>query len=71
MLRIGVCFIYISLLSCYLLVVGTQWSPYYDFAGVADMSIAFANDFLYSNQYNLGSARAERMLSYRKGFEFG
>jgi predicted porin len=52
-------------------VAGTQWSPYYDVAGVADMPIAFANDFLYADQYNLGSARAERMLSYRKGFEFG
>ncbi|WP_061010881.1 porin [Vibrio sp. CUB2] len=52
-------------------VAGTQWSPYYDVAGVADLPIAFANDFLYADQYNLGSARAERMLSYRKGFEFG
>lgn len=46
-------------------VVGTQWSPYYDVAGVADLPIAFANDFLYSNQNNLGSARAEKMVSYR------
>jgi predicted porin len=52
-------------------VAGTQWSPYYDVAGVADLPIAFANDFLYADQYNLGSARAERMLSYRKGFDFG
>ncbi|CAH1567057.1 hypothetical protein BCT11_21880 [Vibrio sp. 10N.222.52.B12] len=53
------------------LVVGTQWSPYYDVAGVADMPIAFANDFLYENHYNLGSGRAEKMVSYRKGLEFG
>ncbi|WP_367971655.1 porin [Vibrio scophthalmi] len=46
-------------------VVGTQWSPYYDVAGVADLPIAFANDFLYSNHNNLGSARAEKMVSYR------
>lgn len=46
-------------------VVGTQWSPYYDVGGVADLPIAFANDFLYSDQYNLGSARAEKMVSYR------
>ena len=52
-------------------VAGTQWSPYYDVAGVADMPIAFANDFLYNNQGNLGTARADKMLSYRKGFEFG
>ena len=53
-------------------VAGTQWSPYYDVAGVADLPIAFANDFLYDNQgNNLGSARADKMLSYRKGFEFG
>jgi predicted porin len=50
---------------------GTQWSPYYDVAGVADLPIAYANDFLYDDHYNLGSGRAEKMLSYRKGFEFG
>ncbi|NOI79374.1 porin [Vibrio tubiashii] len=49
-------------------VVGTQWSPYYDVAGVADMPIAFANDFLYKNHGTLGSARADQMVSYRKGF---
>lgn len=50
-------------------VVGTQWSPYYDVAGVADLPIAFANDFLYSNHNNLGSARAEKMVSYRNTLE--
>lgn len=50
------------------LVGGTQWSPYYDVAGVADMPIAFANDYLYD--YKLGTARAEQMASYRKSFEF-
>ncbi|MGR5139118.1 porin [Vibrio jasicida] len=53
------------------LVAGTQWAPYYDVAGVADLPIAFANDFLYDNQGNLGTARADKMLSYRKGFQFG
>jgi predicted porin len=53
------------------LVVGTQWTPYYDVAGVADLPIAFANDFLYSDYYELGSARGEKMVSYRKGFQFG
>lgn len=53
------------------LVVGTQWTPYYDVGGVADMPIAFANDFLYSNHYELGSGRGEKMVSYRKGFQFG
>ena len=52
-------------------VVGTQWSPYYDVAGVADMPIAFANDFLYQDQGNIGTARADKMVSYRNGFEFG
>ena len=52
-------------------VAGTQWAPYYDVAGVADMPIAFANDFIYSNHGNLGTGRANKMLSYRKGFEFG
>jgi predicted porin len=52
-------------------VVGTQWSPYYDVASATDMPIAFANDFLYSDYYNLGSARAERMVSYRNSFELG
>ncbi|RJX70985.1 porin [Vibrio sinensis] len=47
------------------LVAGTQWAPYYDVGGVADIPIAFANDFLYSNQGNIGSARADKMLSYR------
>ncbi|GAB2643370.1 porin [Vibrio panuliri] len=48
------------------LVVGTQWAPYYDVAGVADKPIAFANDFLYGTNFNqLGSARAEKMVSYR------
>lgn len=47
------------------LVAGTQWSPYYDVAGVADKPIVFGNDFLYDNQGNLGSARAEKMVSYR------
>ncbi len=54
------------------LVVGTQWSPYYDVGGVADLPIAFANDFLYADgYYELGSSRAEKMVSYRKGFQFG
>ncbi|GEA50677.1 outer membrane protein N [Vibrio inusitatus NBRC 102082] len=50
---------------------GTQWSPYYDVGGIADMPIAFANDFLYVNGYELGTGRAERMISYRKTFNFG
>ncbi len=52
-------------------VVGTQWAPYYDVAGVADLPIAFANDFLYDNHNNLGTGRGEKMISYRKGFQFG
>jgi predicted porin len=52
-------------------VAGTQWAPYYDVAGVADLPIAFANDFIYKDHGNVGSGRANKMLSYRKGFEFG
>ena len=50
------------------LVVGTQWSPYYDVGSVADYPIAFANDFLYDDQGRMGGARADRMASYRKSF---
>ncbi|GAA5645863.1 MULTISPECIES: porin [Vibrio] len=53
------------------LVVGTQWSPYYDVGGIADLPIAFANNFLYDDQYDLGTARAERMVSYRNAFAIG
>lgn len=52
-------------------VIGTQWAPYYDVAGATDMPIAFANDFLYDNYGALGTGRADKMISYRKGFEFG
>ena len=52
-------------------VVGTQWAPFYDAAGVADMPIAAANDFLYEDHYNLGTGRAEKMVSYRNGFDLG
>ncbi|MEZ9707861.1 porin [Vibrio breoganii] len=50
---------------------GTQWTPYYDIGGIADMPIAFANDFLYVNGYELGTGRGESMVSYRKTFMFG
>ncbi|WP_114786141.1 porin [Vibrio tetraodonis] len=52
------------------MVVGTQWSPYYDVGSVADYPIAFANDFLYENQNIMGGARAERMVSYRNSYAF-
>ena len=51
------------------LVVGTQWTPYYDVAGVADLPIAFANNFLYDDHNNLGTARGKDMVSYRKAFD--
>lgn len=51
-------------------VVGTQWAPYYDVAGVADLPIAFANDYLYENHNLLGTGRGERMVSYRKSLMF-
>lgn len=50
---------------------GTQWSPYYDVAGITDMPIAFANDFLYDNHNALGTGRAENMVSYRNDIELG
>ncbi|MEZ8989393.1 porin [Vibrio breoganii] len=52
-------------------VAGTQWSPYYDVAGIADMPIAFANDFLYDNHGALGTGRAEGMVSYRNDIQLG
>ncbi|WP_019616965.1 porin [Psychromonas ossibalaenae] len=52
-------------------VVGTQWAPYYDAAGVADLPIAFANDFLYADHGNIGTGRADKMVSYRNGLDFG
>lgn len=67
-------------------VVGTQWAPYYDVAGVTDMPIAFANDFLYDSTglkdggdpdeaigdfAKTGQTRADQMISYRNGFGFG
>ncbi|MBM7037094.1 porin [Vibrio ulleungensis] len=52
-------------------VLGTQWAPYYDVAGVTDKPIAYATDFLYSNHGATGTGRADKMLSYRKGFDFG
>ncbi|KJY84036.1 membrane protein [Vibrio galatheae] len=51
-------------------VIGTQWAPYYDVAGATDMPIAFANDFLYDNHGALGTGRADKMVSYRNGFDF-
>jgi predicted porin len=52
-------------------VAGTQWAPYYDVASATDMPIAFANDFLYDNHGALGTGRADKMASYRNGFDFG
>ncbi|MFA0473883.1 porin [Vibrio breoganii] len=52
-------------------VIGTQWAPYYDVAGIADMPIAFANDFLYDNHGALGTGRAESMISYRNDIQLG
>jgi predicted porin len=51
--------------------VGTQWAPYYNVAGVADMPIAFANDFIYEDHGNLGTGRAEEMVSYANAVDFG
>ncbi|WP_261818022.1 porin [Vibrio gallicus] len=53
------------------LVAGTQWAPYYDVGGIADQPIVYANDFLYENHKSLGTARADKMLSYRKSFDLG
>ncbi|MCW8345716.1 porin [Vibrio sp. ZSDZ65] len=50
--------------------VGTQWAPYYNAGGVADLPIAFANDFLYDNHGALGTGRAESMVAYSNAFDF-
>ena len=34
------------------------------------MPIAFANDFIYDNHGALGTGRADKMVSYRNGFDF-
>ncbi len=52
-------------------VAGTQWAPYYSVSGVADMPIAFANDFIYDDHGNLGTGRGEEMLSYGNSVDFG
>ncbi|MEZ8284153.1 porin [Vibrio splendidus] len=51
--------------------VGTQWAPYYSVSGVADMPIAFANDFIYDDHGNLGTGRGEEMVSYANALDFG
>ncbi|MGY3572694.1 porin [Vibrio paucivorans] len=53
--------------------VGTQWAPFYDVAGVTDLPIAFANDFLYTGEdfAKTGQTRADDMVSYRNGIDFG
>jgi predicted porin len=52
------------------LAAGTQWSPYYSAAGIADQPIAFANDFLYNNHGAFGTGRADKLVAYTKGFDF-
>ncbi|ABM02519.1 porin, Gram-negative type [Psychromonas ingrahamii 37] len=52
-------------------IIGTQWSPYYSVGGVADLPVAFANGSLYSDHYNLGTGRAERMVSYSNKLDLG
>ena len=51
-------------------VYGTQYSPYSDVALVADVPIVWGNDFAKMNQGNLGTARADRMISYRYAARF-
>ncbi|MGF1721881.1 porin [Vibrio kyushuensis] len=50
-------------------VAGTQWAPYYDVAGVADMPIAFASDHMYDNHGAFGTGRGDNMVSYRNGID--
>ncbi|USD65596.1 porin [Vibrio sp. SCSIO 43136] len=61
-------------------VVGTQWSPYYTEVGLAaDKPIAFANDYIYNfstaggdrSHGDLGTGRANKMVSYRNSVELG
>lgn len=54
--------------------VGTQWSPFYNVAGVTDQPILFANNYLYDggrsgDMYLMGGSRADRMISYQNNFE--
>ncbi|MFT6987541.1 MAG: putative porin [Psychromonas sp.] len=52
-------------------VIGTQWSPYYSVAGIAERTVSYGNGFLYNNHYNLGTARAEGMVSYSNTADLG
>ncbi|MGB5445649.1 MAG: porin [Psychromonas sp.] len=52
-------------------VMGTQWSPYYSVAGIAEKTVEFGNGFLYNNHNNLGTARAEKMVSYGNKVDLG
>jgi predicted porin len=52
-------------------IIGTQWSPYYGVAGVADLPVLFANGSIYSDHYNLGTGRAEKMVSYSNSLDLG
>ncbi|PMH44528.1 hypothetical protein BCU68_03235 [Vibrio sp. 10N.286.49.B3] len=52
-------------------VVGTQWAPYYNAAGVADLPIAYANNFIYDNAGKLGTGRGDKMVSYSNAQSFG
>ncbi|WP_028023459.1 porin [Enterovibrio calviensis] len=52
-------------------VVGTQWAPYYNAVATTDKPIAFANDFTYSDHANLGTGRADKMVSYTNTLALG
>lgn len=52
-------------------VVGTQWAPYYNAVAPTDKPIAYANDFTYNDHANLGTGRADKMVSYTNTLELG
>ncbi|MDD1781557.1 porin [Enterovibrio sp. ZSDZ35] len=52
-------------------VVGTQWAPYYNAVATVDKPISYASDFTYSDHANLGTGRADKMVSYTNTLALG
>lgn len=52
-------------------VVGTQWAPYYNAVAATDKPISYASDFTYNDHANLGTGRADKMVSYTNTLALG
>lgn len=49
--------------------VGKQWGVFYDAVAPTDMPIAFATDYAYFKHGDLGTARANKAVTYRNAFD--